>query len=180
MAYKSLAHFISVLESAGELIRIKEYISPYLEITEITDRIVKNNGKALLFENNGSEFPLLINAFASEKRMCLALGIQNLDDVGKELGKVLNEFLGPKGTFLEKLKMIPALREVASWMPRVMNGKGSCQEIMMKEPDLTETSCSDLLAGRWWTFYYVACCSYEGSGIRHQKCRDVPDAGIRS
>ena len=66
------------------MIRIKEFVSPHLEITEITDRIVKNKGKALLFENNGSGFPLLINAFASEKRMCLALGVQNLDDVGKD------------------------------------------------------------------------------------------------
>jgi 4-hydroxy-3-polyprenylbenzoate decarboxylase len=138
MAYKSLFHFISALESAGELVRIKEFVSPYLEITEITDRIVKNRGKALLFENNGTGFPLLINAFASEKRMCLALGVQNLDDVGVELGKVLHEFLGPKETFLEKLKVLPALREVASWMPRVKKGKGSCQEILMKQPDLTK------------------------------------------
>jgi 4-hydroxy-3-polyprenylbenzoate decarboxylase len=138
MAYKSLSHFISALESAGELVRIKEFVSPYLEITEITDRIVKNRGKALLFENNGSEFPLLINAFASEKRMCLALGIQNLDDVGKEMGQVLHEFLGPKGTILEKLKVIPALREVASWMPKVIRRKGRCQEISMKFPDLTK------------------------------------------
>jgi 4-hydroxy-3-polyprenylbenzoate decarboxylase len=137
MAYKSLAHFISTLESAGELVRINEFISPYLEIAEITDRIVKNQGKALLFENNGSEFPVLINAFASEKRMCLALGVQNLDDIGEELGKVLHEFLSPKETLLKKLKVIPALREVASWMPKVIGGKGSCQEIIMKQPDLT-------------------------------------------
>jgi 4-hydroxy-3-polyprenylbenzoate decarboxylase len=137
MAYKSLAHFISALESAGELIRIKEFVSPHLEITEITDRIVKNKGKALLFENNGSEFPVLINAFASEKRMCLALGVQNLDDVGKELGKVLHEFLGPKETLLKKLKVIPAMREVASWMPKVISRKGSCQEFIMKQPDLS-------------------------------------------
>jgi 4-hydroxy-3-polyprenylbenzoate decarboxylase len=137
MSYKSLEHFISILESAGELVRIKEFVSPYLEITEIADRVVKNNGKALLFENNGSEFPVLINAFASEKRICLALGVQNLDDVGKELGEVLHEFTGPKETLLKQLKVIPALREVASWMPKVTSGKGSCQEIIMKQPDLT-------------------------------------------
>ncbi len=137
MAYKSLVHFISTLESAGELVRIKEFVSPYLEITEITDRIVKNKGKALLFENNGSGFPLLINAFGSEKRICLALGIQDLDDVGKALGKVLNEFLGPKETLLKKLKVIPALREVASWMPKVIGGRASCQDIVMQPPDLT-------------------------------------------
>ena len=53
MAYKSLAHFIQVLEQGGELVRIKEYVNPHLEITEITDRISKQYGPALLFENTG-------------------------------------------------------------------------------------------------------------------------------
>jgi len=67
MAYKSLQHFIKTLEEQGELVRISEYVSPHLEIAEITDRISKSKGKALLFENNGTKFPLLINAFGSER-----------------------------------------------------------------------------------------------------------------
>ncbi len=77
MAYKNLQHFIETLEKEGELIRIKEYVNPKLEIAEITDRISKTpgGGKALLFENTGYDFPVLMNAYGSEKRMCLALGV---------------------------------------------------------------------------------------------------------
>jgi len=138
MAYKSLFHFISALESAGELVRITEFVSPHLEITEITDRISKNKGKALLFENNGTGFPVLINAFGSERRMCMALGVENLDAAGEELGKILQEFLGPKDGFLDKLKILPALKEISSWMPRLVKRKGSCQEVIMETPDLTK------------------------------------------
>jgi 4-hydroxy-3-polyprenylbenzoate decarboxylase len=138
MAFKSLHHFITALEQAGELVRVKEFVSPHLEITEITDRISKNRGKAILFENTGTEFPLLINAFGSEKRMCMALGVKTLDAAGEELGKIILEFLGPKESFLEKLKLIPALKEVSSWMPHLVSGKGSCQEVIMETPDLAK------------------------------------------
>jgi 4-hydroxy-3-polyprenylbenzoate decarboxylase len=138
MAYKTLSHFISSLEAAGELVRIKTFVSPHLEITEITDRISKNNGKALLFENNGTEFPVLINAFGSEKRICMALGVESLDAAGKELGEMLQEFLGPKETLIEKLKILPALKEISSWLPRSLKRKGSCQEVIMETPDLTK------------------------------------------
>ncbi len=137
MAYKSLSQFVSFLETAGELVRIKELVSPHLEITEITDRVSKNNGKALLFENNGTGFPVLINAFGSEKRMCMALGVDDLDATGEELGKILKEILGPKESFLEKLKILPALQEISSWVPRSVKRKGSCQEVIMGTPDLT-------------------------------------------
>ena len=68
MAYKDLQHFIDTLEKEGELIRIKEYVNPKLEIAEITDRISKTpgGGKALLFENTGFDFPVLMNAYGSE------------------------------------------------------------------------------------------------------------------
>jgi 4-hydroxy-3-polyprenylbenzoate decarboxylase len=138
MAYKTLTHFITALEDAGELVRIKSFVSPRLEITEITDRVNKNNGKALLFENNGTEFPVLINAFGSEKRMCMALGVENLDAAGEELGKVLQEFTGPKETLIEKLKILPALKEISSWLPRSIKRKGSCQDVIMDPPDLTK------------------------------------------
>src|SRR5450432_1399898 len=87
MAYKNLLEFINVLESEGELIRIKTYVNPHLEIAEITDRISKskNGGKALLFENTGYEFPVLMNAYGSEKRMCVALGVHDLNDVAHDI-----------------------------------------------------------------------------------------------
>jgi 4-hydroxy-3-polyprenylbenzoate decarboxylase len=137
MSYKSLTHFISALESAGELIRIKEPVSPELEITEIADRMVKHGGPALLFENTGTAFPLLINAYASDRRICLALGVQDLDEVGEEIGRLTSGFLGPKERFVDKLKLLPALQEISSRMPKVVRRKGACQEVVMDPPDLT-------------------------------------------
>jgi 4-hydroxy-3-polyprenylbenzoate decarboxylase len=117
MSYKSLTHFINALESAGELVRIKEPVSPDLEITEIADRMVKHEGPALLFENTGTEFPLLINAFASDRRICLALGVGSLDEIGKRIDALTSELLGPKERFIEKLKLLPALQQISSWLP---------------------------------------------------------------
>lgn len=137
MAYKSLSQFIHVLEQAGELARIRAFVSPRLEITEIADRMVKTEGKALLFENNGSAFPLLINAFASDQRICMALGVENLDETGKEILKIFKTLVSPKANFLDKLRVLPALQELSSWMPNVIHGKGACQEVVMEKPDLT-------------------------------------------
>ncbi len=67
MAYRNLQQFIDVLEKESELIRVKSYVDPNLEISEITDRISKTSGggKALLFENTGYDFPVLMNAYGS-------------------------------------------------------------------------------------------------------------------
>ncbi len=139
MAYKSLSQFIEVLEKAGELIRIKEYVNPDLEITEITDRISKQTGggKALLFENTGYDFPLLINAYGSEKRMALSLGVNNLDDIGAEIEKLFKKMTAPKNGFIEKLKMLPELSKIAAFMPKIVSGRGASQEIIHKNPDIT-------------------------------------------
>ena len=82
-----LIPFIELLDKNDELFRVKEYVNPELEIAEITDRISKqeNGGKAILFENTGTDFPLLINALGSERRMCLALGVNNLENIRKSI-----------------------------------------------------------------------------------------------
>jgi len=136
MAYKNLPDFIHVLEIAGELAKVKEYVSPGLEISEITDRVVKNKGKALLFEHNGTDFPLLINAFGSEKRICMALGVEKLDDISEEIDLLFKKIVSPKPGMLEKFRLIPVLNELASWMPKSINRRGACQEIVMKTPDM--------------------------------------------
>lgn len=138
MAYKNLNHFIETLESAGELVRIKEYVNPHLEITEITDRISKQYGPALLFENTGFDFPLLINAMGTEKRMAMALGVENLDDIAKEIEALFKTFTTPKNSFIDKLKLLPQLGAVASWMPKQISGRGACQEVIMDQPDVTK------------------------------------------
>lgn len=138
MAYKHLKHFIDTLEKAGELIRIKTYVDPRLEIAEITDRVSKspNGGKALLFENTGYDFPVLINSMGSYKRMCMALGVQELDDVANEIEALVKMLSKPKEGLLDKLAMLPKLGQFASWMPKVVSGKGACQEVIMADPDL--------------------------------------------
>ena len=140
MAWKNQQQFIDALEQAGELIRIKTYVNPKLEIAEITDRISKsgNGGKALLFENTGYDFPVLMNAYGSEKRMCMALGVKQRDDVAKEVEGLFHLLSSPKENLLDKLKMLPLLGQFASWMPKVKKGRGECQEVIMTNPDITQ------------------------------------------
>lgn len=140
MAYRNQQHFIDVLEKAGELVRIKTYVNPKLEIAEITDRMSKQpgGGKALLFENTGYDFPVLMNAYGSEKRMCLALGVNHLDDIAKEIEYLFKLLASPKESIIDKLKLLPKLGQFASWMPKVKSGRGECQEVILKEPDITK------------------------------------------
>src|SRR5665213_2710456 len=137
MPYKNLREFIDVLEKANELVRIKSYVNPHLEIAEITDRVSKSNngGKALLFENTGYEFPVLMNAYGGEKRMCLALGVNNLNDVARDIEGLFHLLSSPKENILDKLKLLPKLGQFAGWMPKVVSGRGACQEVIMQEPD---------------------------------------------
>ncbi|MEO6611228.1 MAG: menaquinone biosynthesis decarboxylase [Chitinophagaceae bacterium] len=140
MAWKNQQQFIDALEKAGELIRVKTYVDPKLEMAEITDRVSKsgNGGKALLFENTGYDFPVLMNAYGSEKRMCMALGVEHLDDVANEIESLFKLLATPKEGILDKLKLLPKLSQFASWMPRVKNGRGECQEVVMQQPDITK------------------------------------------
>ncbi len=137
MSFKHLQEFVDLLDSEGELIRIKEFVDPNLEITEIVDRISKsNNNKAILFENTGTDFPILINSMGSEKRMCMALKVASLDEIKDEIEDLFKMISGPKEGILSKLAMLPKLAQFASWMPKVKSGKGACQEVIMENPDL--------------------------------------------
>ena len=138
MAYKNQQEFIHALEAAGELVRIRTYVDPKLEMAEITDRVSKsgNGGKALLFENTGTDFPVLMNAYGSERRMCMALGVKDLDDTTREIEALFKMLSGPKEGILEKLRLLPKLGQFASWMPAVKSGRGECQEVVMTTPDI--------------------------------------------
>jgi 4-hydroxy-3-polyprenylbenzoate decarboxylase len=140
MAYKNQQQFIDALDKAGELVRIKTYVDPKLEMAEITDRMSKQpgGGKAILFENTGYDFPVLMNAYGSDKRMCMALGVNHLDDTAKEIEKLFKILASPKESIIDKLKLLPKLGQFASWMPKVKSGRGECQEVIMQEPDITK------------------------------------------
>ncbi|HOW32078.1 MAG TPA: UbiD family decarboxylase, partial [Bacteroidales bacterium] len=138
MAFKNLSDFISRLETSGELIRIQAKVSPQFEISEITDRVSKSNGKALLFENSGTGFPVLINAMGSERRICIALGVNNLDEVGERISQLFNTLTLPRQGFVDKLSVLPMLGKVASWLPLTRKGTGECQQVVMDVPDLSK------------------------------------------
>ncbi len=133
-----MKHFIKILEAKNELVRIKEYINPELEITEITDRVSKSEGggKALLFENTGTAFPVLINAMGSYNRMCLALGTNDLDGIGKQIETIFRQLTKPRENMWGKIKILPLLQMLGSWMPKSISGKGRCQEVIHITPDL--------------------------------------------
>ena len=136
MAYKDLREFITILEEKGELCRIKAVVDPELEITEITDRVSKAEGPALLFENvKGSEMPVLINAYGSRKRMSWSLGVEDLDDIGAEIMDLLELVDNIPDSFLGKVKMLPTLAQLAKYFPKIVKD-GSCQEVVHMEPSL--------------------------------------------
>ncbi|MCS6916820.1 MAG: menaquinone biosynthesis decarboxylase [Chitinophagales bacterium] len=136
MAYSSLQHFVHELERAGELRRISVFVDPHLQITEVTDRIVKQGGPALLFENTGTEFPLLINAYGSARRMAMALGVDDLETIARRFETLFGELMRPRDGILQKLSLLPQLGALASWMPKVKRGRGACQQVVMDQPDL--------------------------------------------
>ncbi|HLG07679.1 MAG TPA: menaquinone biosynthesis decarboxylase [Gaiellaceae bacterium] len=131
---RDLREWIALLEREGELRRISAEVDPDLEITEITDRVVKSGGPALLFGSpKGSKHPLLINQFGTERRMCLAFGVEKLDDVAAKLEDVL-EMQPPQG-LVEKVRGLRKLKSIADSMPKTVS-KASCQEVVVQGDDI--------------------------------------------
>lgn len=158
MAYRNLSDFITTLEKKGELCRIRSFADPKLEIAEITDRVTKTGGKALLFENNGTSFPLLINAFGSENRISLALGTTSLQSLSKELESLPGYMMGNKPSVFKKLKSLPSLVKMAGYLPVFSGRRGDCQQLIHMEPDLDllpVLKCWPLDGGRFITLPLV-------------------------
>jgi 4-hydroxy-3-polyprenylbenzoate decarboxylase len=134
MAYSSLRDFIQVLEREGELKRISHPIKAELEITEIADRVMKRGGPALLFENVvDKKIPVLINAFGSAKRMALALGVTNVEEIAAEIAKLIQT--KPPRSFKDKLQLLSELIKLAGVPPKIVK-EAACQEVIDREPDL--------------------------------------------
>ena len=170
MNYPSLKEFIDRLELEGELLRIIQPVSPILEIAEITDRISKQpgdrasnkagGGKALLFENvEGSSMPVLINAFGSTKRMNLALGVHDIEDIAKRIESYIK--IPPPTTLLEKAKLLPMLLQAAQFPPKLLRTTHPpCQEVIHLNDDIDLGTipilqCWPQDAGRFITFPIV-------------------------
>ncbi len=156
-AYQDLNDFIRALEKQGELKRISQEVDPILEITEITDRVTKAGGPALLFEKvKGSNIPVLINTFGTEKRMAMALGVESLE----ALAERVNVFLEPKmpSGFMETVQMLPMLQTLRALKPKSVR-RGPCQEIIKKDQfslfEIPALKCWPQDAGRYITLPVV-------------------------
>jgi 4-hydroxy-3-polyprenylbenzoate decarboxylase len=139
LAYDDLREWLAALERAGELKRIKTEVDPVLEIAEITDRVSKSRdrqgnygGPALLFERaKGSEMPVLINQFGSERRMRLALEVDALEEVAERI-RAFMDVKSPQG-FLDKVKMLPMLAEMGKFFPKTVS-TGPCKQNIRHHP----------------------------------------------
>ena len=131
MAYRDLRAFLARLEREGELKRITAEVDPVLEITEITNRVTKAGGPALLFERpKGSSVPVVINLLGSERRVNLALEVDDIDQVANRVRSFL-DMQTPQG-FLDKVKMLPKLAELGSFFPKTVKS-GACKEVIREE-----------------------------------------------
>jgi len=144
MAYRDLRDFIQKLEEEGELRRIQVPVSPELEITEIADRVMRQAGPALLFEKPcGYDIPVLINAMGSLRRMSLALGVQDLGEIEREIAEILR--IEVPDTLFGKISMIPRYGRLATYGPRLVS-RGKCQEVV----HMSDASLEDLPILKCW------------------------------
>src|SRR2546428_4803683 len=157
MAYDDLRDFVRALDKHGELKKIPFEVDPHLEITEFADRAVKQGGPALLFEKpKGSTIPVLINAFASMRKMEIALQVGSVEEVAQRIVEFL-EMRMPEG-LIGKLKMLPKLAEMGAFFPKIVS-KGPCQELVRTEDlsllDFPVLQCWPEDAGRFITLPLV-------------------------
>jgi 4-hydroxy-3-polyprenylbenzoate decarboxylase len=131
MAYDDLREFVAALEKNKELRHITFEVDPFLEMTEFADRAVKNGGPALLFEKpKGSSVPVLINSFASKRKMEIALQVDSVDEIARRISEYL-EMRMPEG-LIGKLKMLPKLAEMGAFFPKVVSS-GPCKDVVRKD-----------------------------------------------
>jgi 4-hydroxy-3-polyprenylbenzoate decarboxylase len=135
--YKDLRDFIAQLEKQGELKRIAVVVDPYLEMTEICDRVLKQGGPAILFENpKNSAIPVLCNLFGTPKRVAMGMGaheVSELRGIG-ELLAYLKEPEPPKG-MKDAFEKIPVFKQVLNMAPKLVKSP-SCQETVIAGDDI--------------------------------------------
>jgi 4-hydroxy-3-polyprenylbenzoate decarboxylase len=132
--FDDLGSFVRFLERHGELRRITREIDPVLEVSEIAQRVMRAGGPALLFERiRGSRFPLLINTYATRRRMSWALGVGDLDEHARAIGALVRA--QPPTSLMDKVRLLPKVARVAAATPRTVRS-APCQEVVETDPDL--------------------------------------------
>src|SRR5215218_5386931 len=133
-----LKEFIAALDKERELSRVVEPVSPDLEISAVTDRVSKSpgGGPALLFERpTGFDIPVALNLFGSMKRICMALGVNKLEDLASEIEELTTPKI-PSG-MLDALKMLPTVNRLRDLMPKSVSD-APCQEVVSRDGSLDE------------------------------------------
>lgn len=168
-----LQTFVRELESRGWLKRITCEVDPILEITEITDRVTKAGGPALLFENvKGSQYPLLINTFGTKERMCLALGCEDFEQLANRVKNIIKPEI--PSTLMQKLKKLPELAQLGSLPPKIVK-RGMCQEVVHTEDaDLTKLPVLKC----WPEDGNVARMVNDGAFAKLAQCQALSDAKV--
>ena len=160
MKFKDLRDFIYFLETKGELRRVSTPVDSELEITEISDRVVKNGGPALLFENvSGHSMPIAINLFGTEQRMAWGLGVDRLEDLVSRVTDLLGLMQGPPQGIVDKFRTLGQLAKVGSFQPKLVRN-APCQEIVLEgeQVDLNQfpiLKCWPMDAGKFITLPLV-------------------------
>ena len=136
--YQNLKDFIDHLQREGELRYISQEVSAHIEISTFIDRESKspNGGKALFFKNvQGYSFPVAANIFGSEKRICMALGVDNLDRLGERIEELIN--FNPPKSLKSALDIIPLAVSLSKIFPRTLKfKKPPCQEVVYTGSDV--------------------------------------------
>src|SRR5215218_1437771 len=120
--FKDLNEFIAALDKEREVARIADPVSPDLEICAVTDRVSKSpgGGPALLFERpTGYDMPVAINLFGSMRRMCMALGVETLDDLARDVEEISSPKI-PAGIF-DAMKMLPKISRLKDALPKTVS-----------------------------------------------------------
>ncbi len=184
MAYTDLRDFLTRLEADGELIRITAPVSAHLEITEITDRVSKGpagQNKALLFENvEGSTMPVLINAFGSARRMALALGVDDLEELRHNLGAGdrSQAAAGHGRDGQARTEMLGVLRSIG--FGPSMTRRAPCQDSRHQRESIARHAADpQVLAGRRRQVHHAAAGHHARSGDRSAQRGHVPLAEVR-
>lgn len=144
MSYKDLPAFLKFLEKNNHLKRITKQVSTNLEITEISRRYLAIDGPALLFENvikndgKPSKYPVLTNLFASKERIAMGLGMKESGEL-RTFGELLAFMKNPEppSSLRETFSMLPLAKRIMAMPPKNVS-KGSSQEVVITDPDLTD------------------------------------------
>ena len=136
--FADVTSFIDELDRRRDLARVGELVDPRLEMAAVIDRVCKSpgGGPALLFERpTGASMPVAANLYGSMARICLALGVDRLDDLAREIEELTTPPM-PKG-FMDALRLMPLANRLTDLMPKIVKD-APCQEIVRMDGGLDE------------------------------------------